>query len=53
MILYLMKTIFYTLKNEIASMMEEKSLKKELIDLFSTLLDDFSHEEKEKISIKK
>ena len=36
-------------ENEITSMMEEKSLKKELIvDLFSTLLDDFSHEEKGK-----
>ena len=30
-------------------MMEERSLKKELIvNLFSTLLDDFSHEEKGK-----
>ena len=36
-------------ENEITSMMEEKSFKKELIvNLFSTLLDDFSHEEKGK-----
>ena len=36
-------------ENEITSMMEERSLKKELIvNLFSTLLDDFSHEEKGK-----